>query len=69
MSTRFDLEQQIMQCWGVTDDIDVIYHSEHLYDDEDAMQNALLGAHSLADLRFQKLWALFEKGIAEGWIK
>ena len=58
--TRFDLEQEIMSCWNITTDLDVVYHAEHLYDDENAMQNALLGLMSLYELKFAKLWATFE---------
>jgi len=58
--TRFDLEQEIMSCWNITTDLDVIYHAEHLYDDENAMQNALLGLMSLYELKFHKLWNTFE---------
>ena len=58
--TRFDLEQEIMSCWNITTDLDVVYHAEHLYDDENAMQNALLGLMSLYELKFAKLWDTFE---------
>jgi hypothetical protein len=58
--TRFDLEQEIMSCWNITTDLDVVYQAEHLYDDENAMQNALLGLMSLYELKFAKLWATFE---------
>jgi len=49
-----------MSCWSITTDLDVIYHAEHLYDDENAMQNALLGLMSLYELKFAKLWGTFE---------
>jgi hypothetical protein len=67
--TRFDLEQSIMQCWGVVEDIDLIYRTESLYDDEDKMQNALLGLHTMYDLKFQKLFNQFEILIQQGAIK
>ena len=57
---RFDLEQEIMNCWNVVEDLKMIYAAEHLYDDEDAMMNALLGLGSLYELKFQKLWNTFE---------
>jgi hypothetical protein len=67
--TRFDLEQSIMQCWGVVEDIDLIYRTESLYDDEDKMQNALLGLHTMYELKFQRLFNQFETLINQGAIK
>ena len=62
---RFDLEQEIMSCWNVVEDLKMIYAAEHLYDDEDAMMNALLGIGSLYELKFQKLWNTFEGSISD----
>ena len=62
---RFDLEQEIMSCWNVVEDLKMIYAAEHLYDDEDAMMNALLGLGSLYELKFQKLWDTFEGSIPD----
>ena len=65
----FDLEQQIMQCWGMVDDVDMLYY--HFGDNprfagldataEDEMMNLLLGLKSLYDLKFQRMWDTFEK--------
>jgi hypothetical protein len=63
---RFTLEEQIMQCWGVTDDLDMIYHTEALYQDEDRMMNVLLGVQELYKIRFQRLFDTFEKMVHEG---
>lgn len=64
----FDLEQDIMKCWSVVDDIDMLYY--HFGDDpkfigldpkaEDEMMNLLLGLKTLYDLKFDKLWKTFE---------
>ena len=59
--TRFDLEQEIMSCWNITTDLDVVYQAEHLYDNQDKMQNVLLGLMSLYELKFAKLWNTFEE--------
>lgn len=66
--TRFDLEQEIMACWAVTDDINRIYY--HLGDNpkfkgmsseaEDEIMNLLLGLKSLYELKFENLWSTFE---------
>ena len=63
---RFTLEDQIMQCWGVTDDIEMIYHTEALYQDEDRMMNVLLGMQELYRLRFERLFQTFEHLVHEG---
>lgn len=69
MSDIFDLEQQIMNCWAVVDDIDMLY--KHFGDHpkfggrwnseaEDEMMNLMLGLKSLYELKFQKMWDTFE---------
>ena len=63
---RFTLEDQIMQCWGVTDDIEMIYYTEALYQDQDRMMNVLLGLHELYNIRFQRMFDTFEKMVHEG---
>ena len=64
MKNRFDLEQEIMNCWGVVEDIDTVYHAEHLYENTDEMQNALLGLKTLYKLKFDKMWKTFEECVA-----
>ncbi|MDB4408492.1 hypothetical protein N9165_00295 [Akkermansiaceae bacterium] len=64
---RFDLETQIMDCWNVVSDIDLVFHAE--IDDEDEMANALLGLRSINELKFRKLWITFEKLVEQGDIK
>ena len=58
----FDLEQQILQCWNVVDDIKMIeeYRSENNMS-EDELANAMLGLHTLYQLKFQVLFSTFEK--------
>ena len=57
MSDRFDLEQQILEAWKVTDDIrTVLEHGA----DEDMVENFNALAR-LTDIRFEKLWFIFEK--------
>jgi hypothetical protein len=56
---RFDLEAAIMEAWHTKDDISMVYHgSEEMTEDE--LMNALLGVEQLCELRFNKLWAIFE---------
>ena len=65
MSDRFDLEQQIMSCWGVVEDIETIYNTERLYTNQDDMMNALLGLKTLYQLKFERLFAIFEHMIRQ----
>ena len=64
MSDRFDLEQQIMKCWNVTDDIKMLRRA--MLDGEralttDQIDNALLGIITLYEMRFEETFATFEQ--------
>jgi len=69
MKNRFDLEQEIMDCWGIVEDIDTIYHAEPLYENTDEMQNALLGLKTLYQLKFEKMWSTFEDCVKQQSLK
>ena len=62
---RFDLEQAIMVAWGTCEDIDLIYHNTDNLGlnakDCDNLQNQLLGLRSITELRFEKVWHIFEE--------
>jgi hypothetical protein len=61
MSDRFDFEQQIQKCWLVTDDIYDL--SEAVLERElshDQITNALFGLKEMYEIRFNKLWEMFE---------
>jgi hypothetical protein len=62
---RFDLEQAIMSCWNVVEDIDVI--SEH-FQENDEVVNVLMGLSRLYQMKFEKCFNLFEECIREGGI-
>lgn len=59
MSDRFDLEQNIMQCWNVCDDIQLYLD---MYDnmDEDQKLNYLIGLKQMYQLKFERTWNNFE---------
>ena len=62
MSDRFDLEQAIMACWNVTQDIDLVYENVMEKDmATDQIANALLGMNQLYEMKFNKLWDIFEQ--------
>jgi hypothetical protein len=68
MSEITDLEQSIMKCWSVVDDIDEVY--KFIGDDEffqgidpkhaDKIANLLLGLNSLYEVKFNSMWNDFE---------
>ena len=60
MSDRFDLEQQILECWRVTDDINILYDRQE-YMSKDEQMNYLLGLNSLYKQKFEILWSTFEQ--------
>jgi hypothetical protein len=58
MTDRFDLEQQIMECWKITDDIPMM----------EAQGANVADMTSLAcvyEYKFKKLWETFEAMVAE----
>jgi hypothetical protein len=58
MKDRFDLEQGIMGCWSVVEDIKIV--AEKYADDNDELGNLLLGIQALYQLKFENLFATFE---------
>ena len=64
MSDRFDFEQEIMDCWRVTDDLQCLHDAileKNL--DTDEIVNILLGLISLYNLKFDTLFNTFENYI------
>jgi len=58
---RFDFEQQMMDCWGVVDDIKTVYYLQDLRDTtEDEMQNLLLGLFTMYQIKFEILQKMFD---------
>ena len=57
----FDLEQEIMKAWHVVDDIQLL--SENVMETDmstDDIANALIGLESIYNMRFQKVFNMFE---------
>ena len=58
-----ELEDRIMDCWGVTSDIKLTYE-EYLDSpesmSEDELSNILIGIEYLYNRKFQRLWQTFE---------
>lgn len=63
MSDRFDFEQQIIRCWSVVDDLKDL--DEGLFEgwlefNQDDVSNHILAIANTYDVKFNKLWRLFE---------
>jgi hypothetical protein len=53
---RFDLEQQLLDCWKITDDLKLVaVHG----------QSAVEAVATLYDLKFEQLWSTFESMVRE----
>jgi hypothetical protein len=66
MSDRFDLEEQMLNCWNVTKDINVLTEGVMEKDlTKDQIANALMGLEQMYDLKFDKMWTTFTKLIED----
>lgn len=71
MSDRFDLEQQILDCWKIIDDIKLLdknvlegkIEGGNMTTDE--ISNYLLGLESIYNLKFQQMFDTFGKLISQ----
>lgn len=60
------LEEQILDCWRITDDLDTLF--EAVLDtglSPDQISNILLGIKDLYSLKFEKTFHVFEELVAE----
>ena len=65
--TRFDLEQEILYCWNIVDDIKLI-HNHHLDKrklTDDELSNVLIGLQELYQIKFETLFETFEACITK----
>ena len=62
----YEMEQEIMGCWNVTNDIDTLYknvmdYTEYNKLDSDQVANFLLGLKTIYDMKFEHLFDLYER--------
>jgi len=62
MSNIQDLEQEVMRCWDITEDL-LLLANEHEEDGDLSMQ--ILGIKEVYEMRFRKAWDIYEKVVAE----
>lgn len=66
MNKQFKLEQQLLDCWHVTDDLDTIADAVLEQDlTNDDIANMLIGISKLYHLKFEKTFRTFEGFISE----
>lgn len=69
-TNRFTLEENILDCWNIVDDLKTLYAAPDLRQlSEDELQNALLGLFTLYQLKFEKLNHTFNQMVTDGQIK
>jgi hypothetical protein len=57
----FDFEQQIMDCWHIVDDLKIVTEGVLEHDiSKDDISNITIGLEKLYQLKFEKLFDLFE---------
>ena len=70
--TQFDLEQQILACWSIIEDIKLL-NSKHQDEpgsmSHDEVANYLLGLETIYGIKFDTLFNTFEKMVKNGQIK
>jgi hypothetical protein len=67
MSDRFDFEETLTKCWCIVDDLKEL--SEHIVEHDvvgnDAIHNHIFGLACVYDVKFHKLWDLYESQYME----
>ena len=70
MTKIYDLESNLMSCWNITEDLDVLCH--HVVDvvdygklDTDQIANVLIGLRTLYDMKFSMLFEQYEELVRE----
>lgn len=65
MSDRFDLEQQILACWNIVEDLELLRESMGREKSKDDLDNFVLSLKTIYEAKFEKLFGTFEKMIEE----
>ena len=60
INNRFDLEQQMLNAWNVCDDIQLLLDQWDSLD-EDQKQKYLIGLKQMYQMKFERIFATFEK--------
>ena len=64
----YDLEQHIMECWQMVDDVNLLYEQvmeNDLHKDQDILANALLGLSTIYEMKFERVFDSYKKILEE----
>ena len=62
----YDLEQRIMECWELVDDVNLLYEQvmeNDLHKDQDRLANALLGLCTIYGMKFERAFNTYEEAL------
>lgn len=68
MTHQFDLEQEILDCWGITDDLQTLIDRYDTMSEDDKL-NVLIGLKTLYHMKFERTFETFEKLIREQYLE
>ena len=60
----YELEQHIMECWQLVDDVNLLYKEvmdNDLHKDQDKLANALLGLCTIYGMKFDQAFNTYEE--------
>ena len=66
MNEMQDLEQHIMECWQLVDDVKLLYEQvldKDLHKDQDKLANALLGLYTIYGMKFERAFNTYEEAL------
>ena len=65
---NLELEQHIMECWGMVDDVNLLYKEvmdNDLHKDQDKLANALLGLCTIYEMKFKQAFYTYEETLKQ----
>ena len=66
INEMYDLEQRIMKCWELVDDVNLLYEQvmeNDLHKDQDRLANALLGLCTIYGMKFERAFNTYEEAL------
>ena len=66
INEMYDLEQRIMECWELVDDVNLLYEQvmeNDLHKDQDKLANALLGLCTIYGMKFERAFNTYEEAL------
>ena len=66
INEMYELEQRIMECWELVDDVNLLYEQvmeNDLHKDQDKLANALLGLCTIYGMKFERAFNTYEEAL------